>query len=409
MNLKEAAGALDVHYQTAYKWVRDGELTAVRIGGRYDVSPAAVAQFRANRRAVLTDVSAPRDRQPSDLTEEDALEQLEAMGTDPFVSVLPAATLAARSGAKALGDLCLVVRIGDEGTIDFCAVDHPAPDHAAFVAGALHVTQGRLVSSSGIAYAAYSEQRVVRLDHVPQDKIRTIVRPEMRQHLSLFPIHSLLASPIAIAGTPGGVLVFTRDSPGAPYTDTDEQFAIRMSTRIGALFETAREVESAWTARGELVATLRETLATRSVGSMPSPVELEALLESCTAADGLLIGILDAKCRYLTVSAGFSTVTGHPTSAFIGKTFESFTHPDDRATERTNFDRLASGELDFLDIHARRLLVDGTDVVYASHRAAIRDPDATLRYIVTVARPLHIPKADYATVAHKPLQTTEVV
>lgn len=52
MNLKEAARHLNVHYQTAYKWVRAGELRAIRVGGRYEISEGAIAQFVATRRSV---------------------------------------------------------------------------------------------------------------------------------------------------------------------------------------------------------------------------------------------------------------------------------------------------------------------------------------------------------------------
>lgn len=59
MNLKQAAARLGVHYQTAYKWVRSGELSALRIGGRYEVSDAAITRFLANHRAEL-DQPSPR-------------------------------------------------------------------------------------------------------------------------------------------------------------------------------------------------------------------------------------------------------------------------------------------------------------------------------------------------------------
>ena len=52
MNLKEAARRLGVHYQTAYRWVRSGELVAVRIGSRYEISDAAIGRFRARRTAL---------------------------------------------------------------------------------------------------------------------------------------------------------------------------------------------------------------------------------------------------------------------------------------------------------------------------------------------------------------------
>ncbi|MEO6469313.1 MAG: helix-turn-helix domain-containing protein, partial [Acidimicrobiia bacterium] len=74
MNLKEAAHHLGVHYQTAYKWVRAGELVAVRVGGRYEVSPAAIQRFEASRSAVVEDdetirhrvVSRPAETDPED-------------------------------------------------------------------------------------------------------------------------------------------------------------------------------------------------------------------------------------------------------------------------------------------------------------------------------------------------------
>ena len=49
MDLRQAAAALDVHYQTAYGWVRDGTLPARMLGGIYDIEPDAVAALRAER------------------------------------------------------------------------------------------------------------------------------------------------------------------------------------------------------------------------------------------------------------------------------------------------------------------------------------------------------------------------
>ena len=67
------------------------------------------------------------------------------------------------------------------------------------------------------------------------------------------------------------------------------------------------------------------------------------------------------------------------------------TDPADWDHERTHLEQLISGEVDYLDIHARRVLSDGTPIELASHRVALRDPDATLECIITVARPIHTP------------------
>jgi MerR family transcriptional regulator, light-induced transcriptional regulator len=49
MNLQAAADTLGVHYQTAYRWVREGHLTAGKIGGSYDVTETEVQRFLSRR------------------------------------------------------------------------------------------------------------------------------------------------------------------------------------------------------------------------------------------------------------------------------------------------------------------------------------------------------------------------
>lgn len=51
VDLNEAAARLGVHYQTAYKWVRDGSLVAVKRGSSYDIADAEVERFITARRA----------------------------------------------------------------------------------------------------------------------------------------------------------------------------------------------------------------------------------------------------------------------------------------------------------------------------------------------------------------------
>jgi MerR family transcriptional regulator, light-induced transcriptional regulator len=49
MRLQEAADALGVHYQTAYTWVRNGELPARKVRGGYEVADADVHALAARR------------------------------------------------------------------------------------------------------------------------------------------------------------------------------------------------------------------------------------------------------------------------------------------------------------------------------------------------------------------------
>lgn len=49
LTLQEAADELGVHYMTAYRYVRLGQLEAYKVGGVWQVTDAALAAFRANR------------------------------------------------------------------------------------------------------------------------------------------------------------------------------------------------------------------------------------------------------------------------------------------------------------------------------------------------------------------------
>lgn len=51
MNLQAAAETLGVHYQTAYRWVREGHLAADKIAGSYDVTVTEVERFLSQRLA----------------------------------------------------------------------------------------------------------------------------------------------------------------------------------------------------------------------------------------------------------------------------------------------------------------------------------------------------------------------
>lgn len=60
IDLLTAAEQLGVHYQTAYRWVRSGELPAVRVRGRYRLDPDDVVAFAERR----DEPQPPRTRRP---------------------------------------------------------------------------------------------------------------------------------------------------------------------------------------------------------------------------------------------------------------------------------------------------------------------------------------------------------
>src|SRR6476661_4530603 len=181
VNLKEAAARLGVHYQTAYRWVRSGELAAVRVGARYEVSDAAIHQFVATRHSVLRQAvprgSAGHER--STETPDDALQDLEAMAADPLISLPALTAFAARRGREVLGDLCLVAVTRADGTVERAALDHVHAARASFVAAALSVTGPQPPRMGSVLAPVLTEGAVVRVPHLPQDRLRAGLRPEL--------------------------------------------------------------------------------------------------------------------------------------------------------------------------------------------------------------------------------------
>ncbi len=391
MNLKEAAHNLGVHYQTAYKWVRAGELVAIRVGGRYEVSPAAIQRFQAARQAVIGDedtLAVPAIPGPIDIDPEGLIEQLEALVIDPFLVFPAIVALVAHRGAAVLGDTCIAVASDESGRSLYHGVDHPNPEQAAILAGALHLTNNRPAPVGGIAMRAFTEQRIIRIPYLPQDWLRRSIRPELLQYLGRCPVHSVLAAPVIVGGASVGVVVFTRDTPNRPYTEFDASYAQRLVDRIALLYQSAQEIEAAWELRGELVKRLTRMVRSLASGAATSHESLSELLFATPGAREVPVAIFDPDGRLLVLNEAAQRVSGYPGETILGKTFEAFTHPDDVDRERANFGRLVSGELDYLDILVRRVLSGDRGSAFVSHRAVVRELDATLRLVISVFRPV---------------------
>ena len=393
MNLKEAAHALGVHYQTAYKWVRAGELVAVRVGGRYEVSPAAIQRFEAVRSAVIGEGEsnrAPLMPGPVDMDPEDLIEELEALVIDPFVAFPAIVALVARRGATLLGDTCIAIANDQDGRPLYLSVDHPNAEQAAVLAGALHLTKSRPAPVGGIAMRAFTEQRIIRIPHLPQDWLRRSVRPELLQHLARCPVLSVLAAPVVVDGASVGVVVFTRDTPSRPYTELDASYVQRLVDRMALLYQSAQEIEAAWELRSELVKRLARVARSHSPEEAISASAIQDVLHATPGARTMPIAIFDDSGHLLALNEIAQRVSGYSGETLIGQTFEAFTHSDDVDRERMNFGRLVSGELDYLDILVRRVLGDDRMAAFVSHRAVVRDADATLRLVVSVFRPVRV-------------------
>ena len=364
MNLKAAANRLGVHDQTAYKWVRSGELIAVRVGSRYEVSEAAIERLHATRRNVARDLTArPDDDTPRIAS--DVRDELREFARLPLLDLEPAVIHAARRVAETSGDLSLMfianlLRTGPEVVTYF----DPVPNRVSLL-GTLAATRARAwPDTDGPLIRTFLTGERLLVPHVAQDWLRHQVPRDLHQYLDEIGLSSLVAAPIRDDRLPVGSAALLRDHPGRPFGPADEQRVGDIGRLVGTIVARARA--SALARRTRVI--VAERLAAQPRGATPpSPAELHSLL----ATESMPIAVLDPEARLLGATAAFTALTG-VAEAIPGE---------------SPLASMARRDLDFVDTVVR---VAGPETPYGVvlHCAAVRDPDATLRAVVAAGRPL---------------------
>jgi PAS domain S-box-containing protein len=92
------------------------------------------------------------------------------------------------------------------------------------------------------------------------------------------------------------------------------------------------------------------------------------------APDGSFLRFNKALCRLL----------GWPADELITKSVQEVTHPDDRAAELAEWERLRAGKIDSYSVEKRDLRKDGTIVWIRLTRSCVRKSDGSVDYFVAV-------------------------
>ncbi len=255
MNLKQAARELGMHYQTAYKLVRSGSLAAVRVGGGYEISDAALARYVAQKEATRRVPTAVVDVRHA----EGILDERAAL-LDAAQAALDATTLSGRAVldivaeglARVLGDLAVVRPLsGDRRWLLAGAVGHTDPRRRS-VATAV-VDAFPTPTTEGDAGVAIATRAPVFIPHVPQDRYRNAMPPELLQHLDDAGAHSLICVPAVHGGEVYAIVSVSRDTPGHPYGREDVAFVADLAAIVGAALVRARSAADGWQRRHALM------------------------------------------------------------------------------------------------------------------------------------------------------------
>lgn len=222
MNLKQAAQRLAVHYQTVYRWVRDGELSAVKVGNRYEVSDAAIDQFLSRRASLSTvPIQQPQSEASQTAAETDELGALRILAHQTRTTAQPCFDAATALAGSRVGETAVLRLLDDAGerlrAVSSFAV---APADRAAVVGAVEAA-GSFDRDTVHWSAAERSGDVHVVHHMPQDVVRDLFGDEAR--FIGHGVHVLAAAvaPIFDAGVYLGGLMAVRTASYSPFTDDE--------------------------------------------------------------------------------------------------------------------------------------------------------------------------------------------
>jgi excisionase family DNA binding protein len=374
VNLKTAARQLGVHYQTAYRWVRSGQLVAVKVGAGYEISDAALARFQAQR-AAMERVPEVAERTESGAVDAGAgaLQRLEAMVLCTTVDATAVYQRAAQMLADVVGDAATVSLREADGSLRLAAFDHRDPRRAVAMGAML-----RFGTPDEPMYArrAADTGEAVFIPQVPQRDVRTQVRPEFHQDLTNAGVYSAVSAPIVGGGTVRGSVLVSRDAPGRPYTVDDRDFVVGVAARIGASIAQAERGHAAWSLRGRLASDLADCVDNGDFGRAREWLTDEVPDDDPVAVVGLHMDV-DA------ATSAFATFFGTTASDLKERSLRDIVAPHDALQDA--FDRLCNGELDYCTVLTRPVATSARAHPVVLHGAIVRLADATPCCILYVA------------------------
>jgi excisionase family DNA binding protein len=365
MNLKTAALRLGVHYQTAYRWVRSGQLVAVKVGAGYEISDGAVERLKAQRAATgRMPERAEQGAAPLGTASDvgDPLQMLDLMVDAVTLDSTAVGQRAARVAAENLGDTAFLYRLSPAGEMNLAYAAHrdPVAEVAASTLG------GDPRTATTFVLRALTSGELICVPQVPQRELRRRLHPELHEHLQLSGCYSAMSAPI---GDTGALLV-TRDLPGRPYTNDDVTFFGAIAARITRADERVRSWTGAWEMRRSMVALLS------------APTFDGSCFDSLASSDPI-VAVLDLELRHVACSKGYATLVGEDAERLTGMPLHSIVR-DGGALDDALAPVLA-GEIDFRSVELE-VLADGARV--ALHVAMVRREDASPRGVVLVAHPV---------------------
>jgi excisionase family DNA binding protein len=375
MNLKTVARRLGVHYQTAYRYVRAGDLVAVKVGGSYKISEAALEMLRQRLAAADAPMRLEVQHPP---TPGEALEdELDTMLHSTSLSAQPVFDLATRWLAMEVGDVCILRLLSEDGqyapAVSFFDRD---PARRGLLAAYMAASLPKL--SELPAAVLIEENRVLVEHHMEAPKVSAAMAVRFRQYAQELQVQSMASCPVRTrSGDPIGALTLLRRPGARPFSADEVELLRELAAKVEDAVARVERFSAAWVARDELY---------ESVGQLFS---LDDILTPAAVTDQLMDladgpapqAIFDVNRHLVVASDSFLELfaAGAPTGDVDEAPFVGCAH-----CEMTDlWEQLLSGISDFIVNHCEQC----DSLVRAQvgiHWVVVRRPDGTPVAVVAV-------------------------
>ena len=380
MNLKSAARELGVHYQTAYRYVRSGELVAVRVGPGYEISEAAVKVLKA--RLAARDVAshqAPHDESHPVLTIE---QEMATLTESCMLTAQPVFDLVTRWLATNVGDMSALHLFSEDGVwLQAMSSFDPDPARRAVIEAFNMSTMIRVADAFGSTHML--EGRTVAVHHVSVNDAIRFLPERFKEHADRLMVQSFVSTPVKSAqGKVRGALSAARFTGGRPYTEEEVGRIEELAAGIAQAVERVERFSAAWVARDSLYDSLEHlfvlepSLELEQVTDVVLDLLDDELAEAVFDTDRRLVAANDA----FLARFGFTEATTDTVVVGAGAVIACNSEDVD-----SMWTRLLSGASDFINTDSGGC-VDWPDGLRI-HWAVVRRPDATPAAVVAACEP----------------------
>ena len=192
--------------------------------------------------------------------------------------------LIARRVAELIGDACFIDLLSEDGDkLQLAAIFHSRAEAVDVIREMVSSSQIRV--GKGLLGLVVQTGQPILLEVVPQDEIKSVIRPDLWPYVDRYGVHSILVVPLRAQDHVIGALGISRDHPECPYNNDDQIFLQEIADRTALALANAQLFEKAQRNLNKVQALRQIDIAI--TGSVDLRISLGTILDQVMSQTGV--------------------------------------------------------------------------------------------------------------------------